>query len=104
MARAGCCRWPSRADYARSGRFYIYYTDSDGYIRIDQFRRSASNPNRADPASRRLVMRVPHHRSNHKGGQLQIGPDGNLYAGFGDGGGGGDPDRTARTSAASWPS
>ncbi len=37
-------------------------------------------------------MRVPHHRFNHKGGQLQIGPDGNLYAGFGDGGGGGDPD------------
>ncbi len=79
-------------DYARSGRFYVYYTDSAGYIRIDQLRRSASNPNRADPASRRLVMRVPHHRFNHKGGQLQIGPDGYLYAGFGDGGGGGDPD------------
>ena len=79
-------------DYARSGRFYVYYTDSAGYIRIDELRRSASNPNRADPASRRLVMRVPHHRFNHKGGQLQIGPDGYLYAGFGDGGGGGDPD------------
>ncbi len=79
-------------DYARSGRFYIYYTDSAGYPHIDQLRRSASNPNRADPASRRLVLRVPHHRFNHKGGQLQIGPDGYLYAGFGDGGGGGDPD------------
>ena len=35
-------------DYARSGRFYVYYTDSDGYIRIDQFRRAAGKPNRAD--------------------------------------------------------
>ena len=79
-------------DYARSGRFYVYYTDSAGYIRIDQFRRAAGNPNRADGGSRRLVMRVPHQRSNHKGGQLQFGPDGRLYAGFGDGGSSYDPD------------
>src|ERR687895_220616 len=82
-------------DYRRSGRFYVYYTDNQGFIQIDQFRRSG-DPNRADPASRRSVMRVPHARFNHKGGQLQIGPDGLLYAGFGDGGGGGDPDENAQ--------
>jgi glucose/arabinose dehydrogenase len=83
-------------DYARSGRFYVYYTDSAGFIRIDQFRRAAGSPNRADRDSQRLVLRVPHHRFNHKGGQLQVGPDGKLYAGFGDGGGGGDPDGNAQ--------
>jgi hypothetical protein len=83
-------------DYKRSGRFYIYYTDRQGFIQIDQYRRSAGNPNRADPASRRSVLRVPHFRTNHKGGQLQFGKDGYLYAGFGDGGAAGDPDENAQ--------
>ena len=83
-------------DYRSSGRFFVYYTDNQGFIQIDQFRRSATDPNRADPASRRSVMRVPHSRFNHKGGQLQVGRDGMLYAGFGDGGGGGDPDENAQ--------
>ncbi|HET8821958.1 MAG TPA: PQQ-dependent sugar dehydrogenase [Thermoleophilaceae bacterium] len=83
-------------DYARSPRFWVYYTDNQGFIQIDQFRTAAGTPNRADPGSRRSVIRVPHRRSNHKGGQLQVGPDGMLYAGFGDGGGGGDPDENAQ--------
>ena len=95
-ARAACCRWRSRATTGRSRRFWVYYTDQEGFIQIDQFRAGAGTPNRADPASRRSVIRVPHHRFNHKGGQLQVGPDGYLYAGFGDGGGGGDPDENAQ--------
>jgi glucose/arabinose dehydrogenase len=83
-------------DYASSHRFWVYYTDREGFIQIDQFRTAAGSPNRADPGSRRSVLRVPHHRFNHKGGQLQVGPDGMLYAGFGDGGGGGDPDENAQ--------
>src|SRR4051794_22422492 len=33
-------------DYASSRRFYIYYIDNGGAIRIEEFRRSASNPDR----------------------------------------------------------
>jgi glucose/arabinose dehydrogenase len=83
-------------DYAASGRFYLYYTDRRGYPTIAQYLRSSASPDRVQPGSRQIVLSVEHHRFNHKGGQVQLGPDGKLYAAFGDGGGGGDPDRNAQ--------
>ncbi len=84
-------------DYADSGRFYVYYTDLDGDVRIEEFRRSA-DPNVADPASRRLLLTLEHSENgNHNAGQLQFGPDGLLYAAIGDGGGSGDPNGNAQS-------
>jgi glucose/arabinose dehydrogenase len=78
-------------DYAKSGRFYIYFTDNTGDIRIQEGRRSAGNPDVA-ARSRRNLLTIGHREfSNHDGGQLQYGPDNRLYAGTGDGGSGGDP-------------
>jgi len=44
-----------------------------------------------------LILNVPHPtNSNHNGGDLQFGPDGYLYIGTGDGGGGGDTANNAQ--------
>ena len=77
-------------DYADSGRFYVCFTNTNGDVEVDEFRRSATNPLRADPASRRQVIVVPHpFASNHNGGQLQFEPQGRLlFVAIGDGGAG----------------
>jgi glucose/arabinose dehydrogenase len=82
-------------DYARTKRFYVYYTDTAGNIRIDEFERRSAI--RAAASSRRTVIVVPHPvNSNHNGGQMQFLGD-LLYFGTGDGGAGGDPPNNAQS-------
>jgi glucose/arabinose dehydrogenase len=81
-------------DYARSRRFYVYYTDNAGNIRVDEFKRKGAT--RAARGSRRAVIEIPHPvNANHNGGQLQFLGD-LLYLGTGDGGSGGDPPNNAQ--------
>lgn len=83
-------------DYATNGRFFVAYTASgNGANSVAEYRVSA-DPGRADPESRRVLLAIPDRFSNHNGGMLAFGPDGYLYITTGDGGGAGDPDRTAQ--------
>ena len=76
--------------YAESGFFYVNYTDRAGDTQIERYQVSG-DADRADAPSARTILTVDQPYSNHNGGHILFGPDGMLYIGMGDGGGGGDP-------------
>lgn len=77
--------------YRTNGFFFVYFTGPSGEIRVERFNVS-SNPDVANAGSAKVILTIPHPRSNHNGGLALFGPDGMLFLGTGDGGGGGDPD------------
>lgn len=82
--------------FARNRTFFVNYTDRAGDTRVVRYKVKKSNRNVAVPSSARTLLHIDQPYTNHNGGQLQVGPDGLLYVGMGDGGGAGDPDNRAQ--------
>lgn len=79
-------------DFESNGELFFSYTRTDGGLEsvVSRFLVDSSS-GVVDETSEEILLTVPQFAGNHNGGNLAFGPDGLLYAGFGDGGGSGDP-------------
>ena len=97
--------------FKTNGLFYVYYTQKNPGDQnrkpqnypfrsiVSEFKVSATDPDKAEMSSERIVLEVQQPFLNHKGGELAFGPDGYLYLGLGDGGAGNDPFGSGQNTA-----
>jgi glucose/arabinose dehydrogenase len=85
---------------------YLSYTSSDDPKKdnsetlrshISRFTVTQDNT-RIDPDSEEILLTINQPANNHNGGNIKFGPDGLLYAGYGDGGGWGDQKNNAQNT------
>src|SRR5271170_217145 len=79
--------------FKTNGLFYIYYTQENSpaetkkfqnglptafpyRVVVSEFKVSATDPDQADMSSERVLLTIPEPFWNHKGGELNFGPDG----------------------------
>ena len=96
-------------DFETNRRFFVSYTApatgssgcgprGAGANVVAAYQASAVDPDIADESTRTVLLTIPQPFANHNGGLVTFGrePDGFLYFGVGDGGGGGDTCGTAQ--------
>ena len=75
-AESGLLGLAFHPDYRNNGFFYVFHVEQET-SRITRYQVSATDPNRGESASARLILGLPTRGSfNHRGGALAFGPDG----------------------------
>jgi len=88
-------------DFASNGRLFVRYSapvrssTPPGYSHTFVLSEFTVDPaaDRASAETERIVLEIPQPQPNHNAGSLAFGPEGSLFVGVGDGGGGGDVGR-----------
>ena len=77
--------------WATNHQAFVSFTEGSPMVSV--IARFTSNDTGAtlNASTRQDILTLNQPFDNHKGGNIAFGPDGDLYAGFGDGGSGGDP-------------
>jgi glucose/arabinose dehydrogenase len=83
-------------NFASNGVFVVNYTRASsnaadvGDTVIARYRVTQPEADVANPSTAQILLTIDQPQPNHNGGLAMFGPDGMLYIGMGDGGGGGD--------------
>ncbi|NND05975.1 MAG: hypothetical protein HKN87_06320 [Saprospiraceae bacterium] len=80
-------------DFSNNGHFFVYYTrtiDNRESV-LARYTVDPLNANQVDTSSEEILLTFQQPQGNHNGGDLNFGPEGNLYIATGDGGSGNDP-------------
>ncbi|HEY0682671.1 MAG TPA: PQQ-dependent sugar dehydrogenase [Steroidobacter sp.] len=78
-------------NYPTDNRVFLSFTTGDPLTsRVSSFT-STDGGATLNPATETVLLTINQPEDNHNGGHIAFGPDGYLYIGMGDGGGGGDP-------------
>lgn len=84
-------------DFQSSGRLFVYYTGKEEDPAEIHVAEMVASGGSAPLSSLRNLLTISHpNQTNHYGGQLQFGPEGNLFISTGDGGGGDDEEHNAQ--------
>jgi glucose/arabinose dehydrogenase len=99
---AGLLGMAFHPDWGVAGNFEVFlsYTHTGAALEsyISRFH-SLDNGATLDSTTEEVIMTVLQPFSNHNGGNVEFGPDGFLYSGWGDGGSGGDPQDNAQNTS-----
>lgn len=89
-------------DFPTTPEVFVSYTRTGAGVPLESYVSrffSADDGQTLDGGSEQIMLTVLQEATNHNGGDLHFGPDGSLYIGFGDSGGGGDPREYAQNTS-----